>query len=342
MDNEEKKEMSRREFLTWLAGAAAMFALPGSRGTAQAAVPSYIFADLDLPPVDMPADAILDFPDPPPPIINPPGVVTPPSKPISLSARRSYNHGPYAQYGAYPPQVKQGHTAVPMGYPSQNVEPISMPSMPMYEEPLPTQQPVRQQSIAMPKLSTARRMGPSVQSVPAPVSSGAKVSALSRRMWADVAANPAKMRPMGQVMRLTIHHEGSEKPNNDVLPFDVVDTLRMIHSQHRKRMGAGDIGYHFIIDRTGMIWQGRDWAFQGAHTSGANANNLGVMLLGNFQVQRPTQQQLDSLYRLTGSLMRKYGLNPARDIYGHSDFCKTHCPGTNLRPQLDILRRMSL
>lgn len=168
--------------------------------------------------------------------------------------------------------------------------------------------------------------------------SSSKVSAMSRNSWGATAAVPAKMKAMNGVTRVTIHHEGSSKPNNDTTSAAVGKTLRLIQQQHRQRMGAGDIGYHFIIDRTGVIWQGRDWKYQGAHTSGANSNNLGIMLLGNFEMQQPTAQQLDSLTGLTVSLMKKYGLSK-KDIYGHSDFCNTKCPGKNLKSYVTAMRK---
>ncbi len=177
---------------------------------------------------------------------------------------------------------------------------------------------------------------------PAPravAASSGKVSAMSRNSWGATPAIPTKMRAMNGVSRITIHHEGSAKPNNDTTPTQVAATLRLIQSQHRKRMGAGDIGYHFIIDRTGTIWQGRDWTYQGAHTSGANSNNLGIMLLGNFEIQQPAPQQISSLNSLTASLVRKYGLNPKKCIYGHSDFCNTQCPGKALKPYVQAMKR---
>ncbi len=171
-----------------------------------------------------------------------------------------------------------------------------------------------------------------------PASAG-KVSAMSRNSWGATPAIPAKMKPMNGVSRVTIHHEGSAKPNNDVSPAQVAETLRLIQSQHRKRMGAGDIGYHFIIDRTGTVWQGRDWAYQGAHTSGANSNNIGIMLLGNFEIQQPTPEQLAAMRQLTASVCRKYGLSPAKDIFGHCDFGNTQCPGRALKPQVAAMRK---
>ncbi len=171
-----------------------------------------------------------------------------------------------------------------------------------------------------------------------PAAPRGKVRAISRGTWAVTPPNPAKMKPMGAVSRITIHHEGSAQPNSDATLAQVAATLRRIQGQHGKRMGAGDIGYHFIIDRTGVIWQGRDWSFQGAHTSGANPHNIGVMLLGNFEIQQPTGQQLGAMYSLVASLVRKYGLNAATDLYGHSDFSNTQCPGKHLRPQIQFMR----
>ncbi|MDR1520853.1 MAG: peptidoglycan recognition protein family protein [Planctomycetota bacterium] len=182
-----------------------------------------------------------------------------------------------------------------------------------------------------------------LQSAPVPVQShyplAGGLTALSRNSWGAAPADPKKMQAMDGVTRITIHHEGSAKPNNDSAPAQAAATIRLIQGQHRKRMGAGDIGYHFIIDRAGTIWQGRDWRFQGAHTSGANPHNIGVMLLGNFDIQQPSQPQTASLHRLTASLARKYGLNPAAALFGHSDFGATQCPGRNLKPQVTAMRR---
>ena len=269
MENNDKKEISRREFLSWAAAVAAMLALPGCDPNTNS---------------------------------------------------------------AYAPQSRttiRPRADAPMAYASQ----------PVYE-PLPAPQPAPQYVYyTQPATQYVPAPAPAPAPRAAPAQVRANVSAMSRNSWGASPANPAKMKKMGSVTRITIHHEGSAKPNNDSTPAQVAATLRLIQSQHRKRMGAGDIGYHFIIDRTGAIWQGRDWAYQGAHTSGANSNNIGVMLLGNFEIQQPTQAQLSSLYSLTASLARKYGLAPQRDLYGHSDFCNTKCPGKNLRPHVIAMRR---
>ncbi|MCD8138601.1 MAG: peptidoglycan recognition protein family protein [Planctomycetaceae bacterium] len=283
-------ELSRRDFLSWVAAAAALLALPGCEpATPQASAPARR------------------------------------SRPVGAYASPvvgNVSEGAYYVYSDPPPGVNPSSITVPhpgYGQPTIVQAAYTAPAQPTYR--------VQQTRPGAPRQARI-------------VQSRGKVTAVSRNSWGATAAVPAKMKMMNGVKRITIHHEGSAKPNNDTAPTQVAATLRLIQSQHRKRMGAGDIGYHFIIDRTGVIWQGRDWNYQGAHTSGANSNNLGVMLLGNFEIQQPTAQQIQSLNALVASLVRKYGLNPATDIFGHSDFCNTACPGKHLKGQVQMLRRL--
>lgn len=309
MDKEHRDEMSRREFLAWAAVAAAAVVVPGCGEPVQ---PAY------RPPARTIArTTTVAYASP----------ITPGYEIITPSSVT------YAQPTFSQPTIIRPPT---MTLP----QPIIQPTPQYYQAPqiimpAPAPQPVAARK-PVPVAAPAPAPAPVVKSLPKPVPG--KVDAISRATWGATPAVTAKMRPMNGVLRVTIHHEGSAKPNTDSTPAQVAETLRTIQSQHRARMGAGDIGYHFIIDRGGTIWQGRDWQYQGAHTSGANPNNLGVMLLGNFEIQQPTPQQLASLRILVASLVAKYNLTAKKDIYGHCDFCSTKCPGTNLKPQVQVLR----
>ncbi len=166
---------------------------------------------------------------------------------------------------------------------------------------------------------------------------GGTVEMISRRNWNAGAPISSRLQPMRQVRRLTIHHQGDPRANWDVSPRQVAGTLRRIQAEHRRRLGAGDIGYHYIIDRGGNIWQGREVYYQGAHVRGHNPHNLGIMLLGNFEIQKPTAAQLRTLRRLSQCLITGYGLAAAR-LYAHSDLGNTRCPGRHLRPHVKALR----
>ena len=164
------------------------------------------------------------------------------------------------------------------------------------------------------------------------------VSAVSRAYWHASAPQTARMTRMGGYDRVTVHHEGNATPNYDNCAEAVACSLRRIQSAHCKVMKAGDIGYHFIIDRQGMIWQGRELCYQGAHVKSNNSNNIGIMCLGNFDLQQPTQAQVNTLARLCQSLMQGYHI-PASKLYAHRELRSTACPGKNLYPQVLNIRK---
>lgn len=350
MDKDDTKELSRREFLTWAVAAAAVLALPMTSNIAHAstAVASTVrVIDLNAPIV---------VPDPPPSVVlnnatlptdhyvHPSSVsrINSPVHQVSYTTQ-SANYAQPAQvtYAQSVQSVQSVQTAYVQPTQVQYIQPTQVTYAPPVQQPSYVQpiQPMQVQG-DLQRTSVNLENRHASLNAQAAVAGKGKVRAVSRGSWSAIPANPNKMRAMNGVRRITIHHEGSAKPNNDRTAADVIGTLRLIQGQHRKRMGAGDIGYHFIIDRTGVIWQGRDWAYQGAHTSGANSNNIGVMLLGNFEIQQPSAAQLNALHSLVASLVRKYGLNSQKDIFGHSDFCNTQCPGKHLKPQVQALRRM--
>lgn len=355
MEQDGKKEVSRREFLAWAAAIAAMVVLPGS-GAHAAAEPAgldfmrasaAVSANNYVPVAATGYDPFgpIVVPDPPPSVVINGGVIergggqsaSYQTTTASYRTTTSYASPGYAQPAPASYQTASYQTA---GYQQPTVaQPVS------YQQPATLSASAATASYAAPSAYAAPVYNaPPVYQPPQPPPArqpqqqqGNKLHAVSRASWSSTAANPQKMRPMNKVDRITIHHEGSAKPNTDTTPNEVAATLRLIQIQHRKRMGAGDIGYHFVIDRTGRIWQGRDWSYQGAHTANNNSNNLGVMLLGNFDIQSPTQAQLQSLHALVRSLARMHGVSRNR-IFGHSDFCNTQCPGKHLKPQVQYLR----
>ena len=157
----------------------------------------------------------------------------------------------------------------------------------------------------------------------------AAVAMENRAAWSPSAENRGNLEPMGRPRRLTIHH--SAMYFRDTRPKACAAQIQMIQRDHMGNRGYGDIGYHFLIDPAGRVWQGRDLRWQGAHASGANnQQNIGICVLGNFLRGRggqgPTPAQLASMRGLVQQLMRTYGFGPA-EIHCHSDFKATECPG---------------
>ena len=98
------------------------------------------------------------------------------------------------------------------------------------------------------------------------------------------------------------------------------------------------VGYHFAVDCVGRVWEARSLAYEGAHVLGANAANIGIMLLGNFEKQYPSLAQLASMERLVQLLQRYYAV-PSTRVFGHRDLGPSLCPGEHLYPRVHDLRR---
>lgn len=171
-------------------------------------------------------------------------------------------------------------------------------------------------------------------------SSGVEV--LPRLRW-----NAAKVQGstglLGNPWRLTIHHQGAVFSKTDLRSS--ADTIRAIQKDHQEERGWADIGYHFVVDRAGRIWSARPLHLMGAHAGrgGANRGNLGILVLGNFDVQRPGSDQRAALARLVRALIEHLRIAPKR-IYTHDEIRRlaghsgTNCPGKHLRPVVEKLR----
>lgn len=153
---------------------------------------------------------------------------------------------------------------------------------------------------------------------------------------------------------LTFHHAAGFKADNLVEGIAQVKAIQVFHQDGR---GWDDIGYQFVIDRAGNLYQGRPFLDEsmgledipplalGAHVGGANTGNIGVCLLGCYhppETSYPcndviTQAAYDKYVHLFAYLRQSYGVSKD-NIFGHRDyFGTTSCPGDNnyqLLPQL--------
>jgi hypothetical protein len=112
-------------------------------------------------------------------------------------------------------------------------------------------------------------------------------------------------------------------------------TMRALQEIHRNTRHWADIGYHFGIDGSGKVYEGRDIRVRGANVAGYNTGTIGVVLMGNFEVEAPSQAQLVALQRLLYWLKQTYRLT---HLAGHYEFNPTTaCPGKNMRPYLSLL-----
>jgi N-acetyl-anhydromuramyl-L-alanine amidase AmpD len=137
---------------------------------------------------------------------------------------------------------------------------------------------------------------------------------------------------------IVVHHSATPTGNAD--EFD-----RM----HRAK-GWDELGYHFVIGNgtgsgDGEVEIGSRWSKQkhGAHAKilghpEYNDVGVGICLVGNFDVSRPSEAQMQSLARLVRFLMDRYCV-PRNHIYGHGQLKPTDCPGRNFN-YADLFRRL--
>src|SRR5690606_12953060 len=150
-----------------------------------------------------------------------------------------------------------------------------------------------------------------------------------------------------------VHHTVN---TNDYTKKQVPALLRSIYAYHTKSRGWSDIGYNFIVDKFGRIWEGRyggvDRPVVGAHTSGYNEHSFAGSALGNFDTAKPSQavdNAFGNLFAWTPSLhavsagpgAQRVGSRTFRAINGHRDAGSTACPGAHLYARLNDIRTVA-
>ena len=154
-----------------------------------------------------------------------------------------------------------------------------------------------------------------------------------------------------------VHHTAGSSSYG---PEESAAIVRGIELYHVKANGWNDIGYNFLVDRYGQVFEGRGGGMQrnviGAHAAGFNTGSVGVAVLGTYSAKAPTREAEDALGKLlawrldvghvdpASSAMVSSGVRPAylRAISGHRDAGSTACPGNALYRRLGQLREVAL
>ena len=106
---------------------------------------------------------------------------------------------------------------------------------------------------------------------------------IARQAWAQGMAAPKVAPEYGAVRMAFVHH--TENPNG-YAASEVPAMLRAIYAFHRYVNGWNDIGYNFVLDLYGRIFEARaggiDEPVVGAHAGGYNLVSTGVAVLGSF------------------------------------------------------------
>lgn len=172
-----------------------------------------------------------------------------------------------------------------------------------------------------------------------------RLAVTERSAWQPTKVNLSNLDAMQTPRRVTIHH--SAMYFRDTRTRAAAAQIARIQREHMHNRQYGDIGYHFLIDPSGRIWEGRELRYQGAHASGSNnIGNVGICLLGNFVRERsgqgPTRSQIRSMEQLVVQLMQHYRFDGSA-LFCHSDFKATQCPGPRMAPLVkQFARRLKM
>lgn len=184
----------------------------------------------------------------------------------------------------------------------------------------------------------------------------------SRASWgADERRVRGRPTYMSTIRAGVLHHTAN---TNRYSSSQVPAMIRADYAYHLSR-GWNDIGYNFLVDRFGRIWEGRRGgitaAVMGAHAGGFNTNTFGVAALGNLETARPTSALVSALARLFAWKLDLYHRDPLGTtvltasgfsgsryragarvrlpvIMGHRHVGYTACPGRYLYSHLSRIR----
>ena len=188
---------------------------------------------------------------------------------------------------------------------------------------------------------------PALGAVDAPEWAPPGIAVISRAQWGcpDGQASPRWVPFYQRPFHLIVHHT-SAPPG----PNGPTGDLNAIWSFHTFDRTWGDIGYNYVIDPEGRIYEGRAGGdtVVGAHTQGYNIGAIGISLIGDYNAATPPAPMLASLRRLATALANRYGIDVRsvqfadglafRALGGHRDFNQTDCPGQHVYDLLPALR----
>lgn len=198
----------------------------------------------------------------------------------------------------------------------------------------------------------------------ATVASAGQPAIISRAAWgADEKIVCSDRTASSQVSLAVVHHTAG--PNSYSSVAGAKRQLRADMAYHVKSRGWCDLGYNFVVDKWGNIYEGRRGSIQsarvGAHASGFNSMSVGISMLGNYSTKTPPWAVRNSVAKLVAWKLSRYGRDPMSSVryyagagstrfkkgtlvtlprvIGHRNVGLTSCPGRAGYAQLRSIRR---
>ena len=184
---------------------------------------------------------------------------------------------------------------------------------------------------------------------------------VTRAQWGANESYRTGTPSFAPVEMVFVHHTDS---GNDYTRSEAPAIVRAVYAYHTRSLHWSDVGYNFLIDRYGTVYEGRYGGLTkgaiGAQTLGFNTGSIGVSVIGTFTKATPPAAAVGALERLLAwkldvhhvdpqgraTLTCGYGQKYATGqtvafpvIAGHRDANYTDCPGGKLYSRLPAIRK---
>jgi hypothetical protein len=162
---------------------------------------------------------------------------------------------------------------------------------------------------------------------------------------AEIGYRSAKLGgfPMGgPVQEAYVHHFNSGIQAENTVA-GAMARCRNAQDYHISK-GWGDIGYSFLVDELGNIYEGRGWFRTGAHTYGYNDDGYGICWLGDSNVKTPSTAALRAIAecihmgQAVGALVPNVTVLAAHTVAHRDRVPDTSCCGDPMYAQLPEIR----
>ena len=210
-------------------------------------------------------------------------------------------------------------------------------------------------------------------SVPAAVPAGTTANGLpmpvtTRAEWGANASYMSWDPDYESAGHVVVHHTAG---TNNYSAGQSASIVRGIYYYHAVTLDWGDIGYNFLIDKYGTVFEGRSGSVAapagemsvGAHARGVNTGTMGLSMMGDYSSVSPSEAQLSSVGRMAGWFLKRAGITDANGraglhvwtteryqagstismprILGHRDVGYTTCPGNVGYSKLGTIRTIA-
>ena len=228
---------------------------------------------------------------------------------------------------------------------------------------------------ASPAWGTQPAAVPAAVSVAAPAvapaattANGLPVAVTTRAEWGANASYMSWDPEYARAGHVVVHHTAG---TNSYSAGQSASIVRGIYYYHAVTLDWGDIGYNFLVDKFGTVFEGRSGSVAapagtmsiGAHARGVNTGTMGISMMGDYSTVSPSDAQLSSVGKMAGWFLKRAGISDVTGwaslhvwtteryqagstismprILGHRDVGYTTCPGNVGYSKLGAIRAIA-